>query len=60
MSLIEGQLDPEDPGNVLKGQLEITNYDLSTTTVTWNIVHAGPIRLPVADRSGTDPSASVG
>ena len=45
-SMVEGQLDPQNPGNVLRGQTTITNYDLSTTTITWNIVHDGPIRLP--------------
>jgi hypothetical protein len=46
VSIVEGQLDPEDPGNVLRGQATITNSDLSVTTITWNIVHEGPIRLP--------------
>jgi hypothetical protein len=45
-TMVEGQLDPDDPGNVLRGQVTITNYDLSVTTITWNIVHDGPIRLP--------------
>jgi hypothetical protein len=46
VSMVEGQLDPEDPGNVLRGQVAITNADLSVTTINWNIVHDGPIRLP--------------
>ena len=46
VSSAEGQLDPDDPGNVLQGRVEITNFDLSVTTITWNIVHDGPIRLP--------------
>ncbi len=45
-STVEGQLDPENPGNILEGQITITNYDLSTTVITWNIVHDGPIPLP--------------
>lgn len=46
LSRIEGQVDPEDPGNVLRGQDSFTNFDGSVTTVTWNLVHDGPIRLP--------------
>jgi hypothetical protein len=46
LSRVEAQLDPEDPGNRLQGSQSFTNWDLSTTTVTWNLVHDGPIRLP--------------
>ncbi len=46
LSRIEGQVDPEDPGNALRGQESFTNSDGSVTTVTWNLVHDGPIRLP--------------
>ena len=45
-TMVEGNLDPGNPGNVLMGQTRITNFDGSTTTITWNIVHDGPIRLP--------------
>ncbi|HEY6608875.1 MAG TPA: hypothetical protein VI277_06735 [Candidatus Limnocylindria bacterium] len=45
-TMIEDQLDPENPGNVLRGQVTITNDDLSTTTISWNIVHEGPIPFP--------------
>lgn len=44
---VEGRIDPNNPGTVLSGSHTfISEYDLSTTTVTWNIVHEGPIRLP--------------
>jgi hypothetical protein len=46
LSRIEGQVDPDDPGNALRGQDSFTNFDGSVTTVTWNLVHDGPIRLP--------------
>jgi hypothetical protein len=46
LSRIEGQVDPEDPGNVLRGQDSFTNFDGSVTTVTWSLVHDGPIPLP--------------
>jgi hypothetical protein len=45
-SLVEGRVDPADPGNVLRGQMTIDNGDGSVTTVTWNIIHDGPIPLP--------------
>ncbi len=45
-AMIEGQLDPQDPGNVLKGQMSITNYDGSISILNWNLIHDGPIRLP--------------
>jgi hypothetical protein len=43
---VEGRVDPADPGNVLRGQMTIDNGDGSVTTVTWNIIHDGPIPLP--------------
>jgi hypothetical protein len=43
---VSGHIDPENPGNVLAGSEAILNDDLSTTTLTWNLVHDGPIILP--------------
>lgn len=44
---VEGRIDPDHPGNILAGSQTFTSeYDSSTTTVTWTIVHDGPIRLP--------------
>ena len=45
-SMVEGRVDPLNPGTALRGSHTFTNYDLSTTTVTWNLRHEGPIRLP--------------
>ncbi|HEY8171401.1 MAG TPA: hypothetical protein VIH24_09955, partial [Candidatus Limnocylindria bacterium] len=45
-SLVDGHIDPNNPGNRLQGSTTITNDDLSVTTITWNLVHEGPIRMP--------------
>ncbi|MET0771846.1 MAG: hypothetical protein ABWZ82_02080, partial [Candidatus Limnocylindrales bacterium] len=42
---IEGTLDPAAP-NVLKGSKRTEWSDGSVTTITWDLVHNGPIRLP--------------
>lgn len=46
-SKVSGKIDPENPGNQISGSLTVTNpSDLSVTTITWNLTHDGPIRLP--------------
>jgi hypothetical protein len=49
---LEGHLDPLNPGNRLNGSMEFTFGDGWSTTVTWDIVHEGPIILPAHSVGG--------
>ena len=43
---VEGRIDPANPGTTLKGTQRVEWPDGSVTTITWDLVHDGPIRLP--------------
>lgn len=43
---IEGTIDPANPGTTLKGSKRVEWPDGSVTTITWDLTHDGPIRLP--------------
>jgi hypothetical protein len=43
---LEGKLDPANPGNRLKGSVDIVLGDGWLTTVSWDLVHETPIILP--------------
>lgn len=43
---VEGRIDPANPGTTLKGTQRIEWPDGSVTTITWDLAHDGPIRLP--------------
>jgi hypothetical protein len=43
---VEGAIDPANPGSSLKGSQRVEWPDGSVTTITWDLVHDGPIRLP--------------
>jgi hypothetical protein len=44
--LITGDLDPTNPRNTINGSLTATNDDLTTSSVTWQLTHDGPIKMP--------------
>ncbi len=43
---VEGTIDPANPGTTLQGSKRVEWPDGSVTTITWDLVHDGPIRLP--------------
>lgn len=47
-----GQLDPKNPGNRLSGSTSVVGSNGWITTVTWSLIHEGPIILPEPEFGG--------
>jgi hypothetical protein len=45
-TVLEGKLDPKNPGNELTGTLVVPQDDGTMSVVLWKLRHDGPIRLP--------------
>ena len=52
MRELTGHLDPKDPGNTLSGSTTITSLNGWVTTITWSLIHDGPIRIPAPTSGG--------